>query len=97
MSLDEAIELVPSLARNALRRRRREQAQTSHPERVTRGRWAPPDWSRLRAPAHLSTCLRNSSSYTDGYVVEIEKPAGVGSTEPADSEGGGFASAEAES
>jgi hypothetical protein len=30
-------------------------------------------------------------------LVEIEQPAGVGSMEPADSEGGGFAGAEAES
>jgi hypothetical protein len=97
MSLDETIELAPSLARNALRRRRHEQAQTSHPERVTGGCWARPDWSPLRAPAHPSKCLRHSPSYPDGYLVEIEQPAGVGSTEPADSEGGGFAGAEAES
>jgi catechol 2,3-dioxygenase-like lactoylglutathione lyase family enzyme len=32
----------------------------------------------------------------DGYLVEIEQTAGVGSTEPADSEGAGFAGAEAE-
>jgi hypothetical protein len=96
MSL-ETIELVPSLAGNALGRRCHEQAQTSHPEGVTGGRWAPPDWSPLRAPAHLSTCRRHSSSYPDGYLVEIEQPAGIGSTEPAHSEGGGFAGAEAES
>jgi hypothetical protein len=33
----------------------------------------------------------------DGHLVEIEQSAGVGSTEPADREGGGFAGAEAES
>jgi hypothetical protein len=37
----------------------------------------------------------NEYKQPDGYLVEIEQPAGAGSTEPAESEGVGSAGAEA--